>query len=170
MLRRTRHCLFPGLAPPRSRPASARLVAGRHLPPSTGRTGPAPLGIAQMPVRQSQPSLSRAPCRAAHPYDLYSLRSRRPRCRGLIRTLAHLHTLAGVESVLGCQVAALTCTEGTHTERSFAARQVHRSKQRASATHAPAVVGEPEPRKPTVGTFPDCCALTASGHAAAVPP
>jgi hypothetical protein len=38
-----RHRLFPGHAPPRSRPASARLVAGRYLLPSTGRTGPAPL-------------------------------------------------------------------------------------------------------------------------------
>jgi hypothetical protein len=51
MLHRTRHCLFLGRAPPRSRPTSARLVAGRYLPPSTGRTGPAPLGNAEMPVR-----------------------------------------------------------------------------------------------------------------------
>jgi hypothetical protein len=85
-----------------------------------------PTGIYRQGSRVTAgPALSPEACAvagAAHPYDPYSLRSRRPRCRGLIRTLAHPHTLAGVESVLGCQVAALTCTEGTHTERSFAAR------------------------------------------------
>src|SRR5262249_16485605 len=40
---------------------------------------------------------------------------------------------------------------------------------REGATHAPAVVALPGPRKPMVGTFAGICARAASGHATAAP-
>src|SRR5215470_10912216 len=45
-----------------------------------------------------------------------------------------------------------------------------RSRCAKATTHAPAVIGVPEPRKPMVGTFADCCAWAASGHPVAAPP
>src|SRR6516164_9429654 len=44
-----------------------------------------------------------------------------------------------------------------------------RSRCAKATTHAPAVMGVPEPRKPMVGTFAGCCARAASGHAATPP-